>query len=110
MAEDYIDKMLKQAEAGKLGGTLKNSRPEGTPLPRPFQMPPDKPDVPKPKSNAPKGEGFAKLPRDIGKAAQDEALKVFKRPIKRSGSAVVASAHLPYRKPSIEGGQGPHAV
>lgn len=109
MAEDYIDKMLKQAEAGKLGGTLKNSRPEGTPLPRPFQMPPDKPDIPKPKSNAPKGMATS-VKGDLGYYRGVEADKVFGRKMKGWGRTGACAKPLTYRKPAIEGGEGPRAV
>jgi hypothetical protein len=43
--------------------------------------------------------------------AQKEAMKVFAaNPIKKAGQPIDPAAALPYRKPKIEGGLGPHAV
>jgi hypothetical protein len=106
---DYTDQALKAAEQGKSGGTLKDSRQvigsepvkrlipkilEGYLMPKPEQ----------PKSNAPAGMGNA-VKGDLGAYRQVEAKKVFK---KLPGKDI--SNPLSYRKPAIEGGQGPHAV
>lgn len=108
-----IDKMLKAAEKGKSASSLgKTERGVYGITPR---MPSPQPDqkkntMPPPKSYAPRGTGFTKLPADIGLAGQSEALRAFQNPIKRAGKAISSSAYLPYRKPAIEGGEGPHAV
>ena len=106
-----IDKMLRQAEKGKSPTTLgKTERgvygiTPRLPSPEPKQEP-----MPKPKSYAPAGAGFKKLPSNIGLMAQKEAIKAFANPIKKAGKEIDPAACLPYRKPAIEGGQGPHAV
>jgi hypothetical protein len=106
-----IDKMLRQAEKGKSPRTL-GASPGGVygigapmPSPQPKQEP-----MPKPKSNAPKGAGFERLPSNIGLMAQKETMKAFGNPIKRAGKPIDPAGYLPYRKPAIEGGEGPHAV
>jgi|RhiMethySRZTD1v2_1073278.scaffolds.fasta_scaffold14807_4 hypothetical protein len=93
--------MLDLAEQGKLGGTLKGSRPEGNPVPRPFgsslatqgaQTPPP------PKSHKPSGVSLS--PKgDLGDARQREVKAAFPRQIKRSGGSM--SNPLSYRKPSV---------
>ncbi len=45
---------------------------------------------------------------NIGAQRGSEIGKAFPRPIKKSGDT--PSNPLTYRKPKIEGGQGPHAV
>ena len=45
---------------------------------------------------------------NLGAQSASEMSKAFPRPIKKSGS--IPSNPLTYRKPKIEGGQGPHAV
>jgi hypothetical protein len=107
-----IDKMLREAEKGKSASTLgKTERgvyglTPRIPSPQPKQEP-----MPKPKSNAPAGASFGKLPANIGLMVQKEAMKVFSaNPIKRAGKPIDPAAALPYRKPAIEGGEGPHAV
>jgi hypothetical protein len=71
---DPIERMLKQAEQGKLGGTLRQSRPEGNRIQRPFQASPR--DESTPPSKAPRGMGNA-VQGDLGKYRQEEARKVF---------------------------------
>ena len=106
-----IDKMLKEAEKGKSASTLgKTERgvygvTPRVPSPQPKQVP-----MPKPKSYAPAGAGFGKLPSNIGMMTQKEAMKAFSNPIKKAGKPIDPAAALPYRKPAIEGGEGPHAV
>lgn len=97
-----IDKMLADADKGK--GPSDMGKQHG------FIKQYVGSTMPAPKSNAPAGEGFHKLPKDIGKAVQDETMKAFRRPIKNAGPAVRVASYLPYRKPAIEGGAGPHAV
>jgi len=106
-----IDKMLREAEKGKSASSMgKTERGVYGITPRVPSPQPKQEHMPPPKSYAPKGTGFKKLPSDIGIAGQQEALRAFENPIKRSGKPVSASAYLPYRKPAIEGGEGPHAV
>lgn len=88
---DPITRMLKQVEEGKLGGTLRQSRPEGDRIKRPFQMAPR--DYGTPPSKAPKGMAYA-VEGDLGKYRQMEAKKVFPGlPGKDTPN------RLPYRKP-----------
>ena len=106
-----IDKMLSAADQGKSPGSMKDYHPflkqytKPVPSPQPDQK---KNTMPQPKSYAPKGMGFTKLPADIGMAGQQETMKVFKNPIKKAGKPIQNPLH--YRKPAIEGGLGPHAV
>ena len=107
-----IDKMLREAEKGKSSKNLGESKggvygiAPRVPSPQPKQVP-----MPQPKSYAPAGAGFKKLPANIGLMAQKEAMKVFSaNPIKKAGQPIDPAAALPYRKPKIEGGEGPHAV
>ena len=88
---DPITKMLKQAEEGKLGGTLRQSRPDDGRVIRPFTSPPR--DYSTPPSKAPRGMGNA-VQGDLGKYRQIEAKKVFPGlPGKDTASG------LPFRKP-----------
>jgi hypothetical protein len=110
MAKDAYEQALEAAEKGKSGGTLKDQRqvigsePVKRLIPKILEgylMP--KPEAPT--SKAPKGMGNA-VKGDLGAYRQEEAKKVFGR--KMGGSAI--RNPLTYRKPAIEGGQGPHAV
>lgn len=112
MAKDLdIDKMLADADKGKSPGSMKDYHPylgkytKPAPSPQPKQEP-----MPPPKSYAPAGAGFKKLPSNIGMMTQKEAMKAFSNPIKKAGKPIDAASYLPYRKPAIEGGSGPHAV
>jgi hypothetical protein len=98
---DPIERMLEQAERGKLGGTLRQSRPEGTPYPRPFQAPPR--DYSTPPSKAPRGMANEVM-GDIGAYRQQEAVKVFGA---QGGKSI--SNPLRYRKPetAIDAKYGP---
>lgn len=99
-----IDKMLADADKGKGPGTL-GKQPgfiKGYTMPSPQ---PKQEQMPAPKSNAPAGASFGKLPANIGLMTQKEAMKVFPNPIKRAGKDVDPAAALPYRKPKMEGGQ-----
>ena len=71
---DPITRMLEQAEKGQLGGTLKQSRPEGDKIIRPFQPPPR--DYSTPPSKAPRGMAN-NVEGDLGMYRQQEARKVF---------------------------------
>ena len=71
---DPITRMLEQAEKGQLGGTLKQSRPEGDKIIRPFQAPPR--DYSTPPSKAPRGMANS-VEGDLGMYRQQEARKVF---------------------------------
>ena len=108
MAKDYVDDMLEKAEKGKLGGTLKNSRPEGQPVPRPrwgqIWTAPPQPDK-TPPSKAPYGMASA-VKGDIGMYRQKEAGKAFSR---RSLGGGTISNPLHYRTPetAIDGKFGP---
>lgn len=107
-----VDAMLKAAEKGKSATSLgKTERGVYGITPRVPSPQPKQEHMPPPKSNAPKGAGFTKLPSNIGLMAQKEAMKAFSsNPIKRAGKPIDPAAYLPYRKPAIEGGEGPHAV
>ncbi len=61
-------------------------------------------------SKSPTGAGLKKFPANVGLMGQTEALKLSSNPIKNAGPAHDPAKHLPYRKPAIEGGEGPHAV
>ena len=106
-----VDKLLQDAEKGKSpstyggqkGGVYGIGSTMASPQPKQIPMPP-------PKSNAPRGAGFTKLPSNIGLMVQKEAMKAFSNPIKKAGKPIDPAAALPYRKPAIEGGEGPHAV
>jgi hypothetical protein len=91
-SRDPIEKMLEQAEKGKLGGTLSGSRPEGTVIRRPFTAPPR--DYSTPPSKAPRGMG-TKVEGDLGEYRQMEARKVFP-----GISGKDTSNPLRYRKPA----------
>ena len=105
-----IDKMLRQAEKGKSAPTLgKTERgvygiTPRVPSPQPKQVP-----MPPPKSNAPKGMANA-VKGDIGHYRGIEAGRAFSNPIKKAGRTGACAKPLTYRKPAIEGGEGPHAV
>lgn len=71
---DPIERMLKQAERGELGGTLSRSRPEGRIYPRPFQAPPRTDQTPP--SKAPRGMATS-VEGDLGKYRQQEMVKIF---------------------------------
>lgn len=88
---DPIQRMLDQAEKGQLGGTLKQSRPEGDQIIRPFQAPPR--DYSTPPSKAPRGMATS-VEGDIGMYRQQEAVKVFGA---QGGKSI--SNPLSYRKP-----------
>ena len=79
--KDYVQDMLDKAEQGKLGGTLRESRPEGTKIQRPqmprLTFPPIKSNLPSGASLSPKGDLGALRGRELGAA--------FPRPIKNSG-------------------------
>ena len=98
---DPIARMLDQAEKGQLGGTLRQSRPEGDPIQRPFQAPPR--DYSTPPSKAPRGMANS-VEGDIGMYRQQEARKVFS---KLAGKDI--SNPLNYRKPetAIDAKYGP---
>lgn len=108
-----IDKMLREAEKGKSASSLGKTEKgvygitPRVPSPQPDQK---KNMMPPPKSYAPKGAGFKKLPSNIGLTQQKESLRAFPNPIKKAGPNVDPAKYLPYRKPAIEGGEGPHAV
>jgi hypothetical protein len=107
-----IDKMLQDAEKGKTPSSMGKvpGYMKGLTKPMPSPQPKQEP-MPAPKSNAPAGAGFKRLPSNIGLMVQKEAMKVFAgNPIKRAGKPIDPAAALPYRKPAIEGGEGPHAV
>lgn len=99
MAKDPVDRMLHLAEQGKLGGTLKGSRPEGASIPRPFGSSLSEqgaPSQPAPKSHLP--SGVSQSPKgDIGDHRERELKAAFPRQIKRSGSDM--NNPLSYRKP-----------
>lgn len=85
--KDYVEKMLDQAEKGKLGGTLRESRPEGQPVVRPslpaLLLGAPKPPPP-PKSHLP--QGVSQSPEgDIGAHRGAELRAAFPRQIKNSG-------------------------
>lgn len=88
---DPIEHMLEMAEKGKLGGTLRQSRPEGQVIQRPFQQPPR--DYNTPPSKAPRGMANA-VEGDLGMYRQQEAKKVFP-----GLSGKDESNPLRYRKP-----------
>lgn len=90
--EDAIERMLKQAERGELGGTLRRSRPEGERIIRPFSPPPR--DNGTPPSKAPRGMANA-VQGDLGAYRQQEARKVFPGIAGKD-----ASNPLRYRKPA----------
>ena len=106
MAKDPVERMLDLAEQGKLGGTLKGSRPEGNTVPRPFgsslatqgsQIPPA------PKSHMP--SGVDQSPKgDIGDHRQRELKAAFPRQIKKSGGDMPNP--LSYRKPQVSNDYG----
>ena len=112
MKELDIDKMLQDAEKGKTPSSMGKlpSYMKGITKPVPSPQPKQEP-MPPPKSYAPAGAGFKKLPANIGAMGQKEAAKVFRgNPIKKAGPITDPAVYLPYRKPAIEGGLGPHAV
>lgn len=97
MTRDYVGSALDKAEKGKIGGTLKGSRFEGSKIPRPGaqQTPP-----PPPKSHKPSGVSLS--PKgDLGDHRAREARAVFPRGIKRAGDGTdgTPSSRMPYRKP-----------
>lgn len=103
-----IDKMLQAVDKGKGPGTL-GSQPKfikgyTLPSPQPKQEP-----MPPPKSNAPKGMGNA-VKGDLGYYRGIEAGRAFSNPIKKAGRTGACAKPLTYRKPAIEGGEGPRAV
>lgn len=82
--KDYVQDMLDKAEKGQMGGTLRGSRPEGQPVPRPQMpqilkslFPTVKNNLPSGASQSPKGDLGALRGRELGAA--------FPRPIKNSG-------------------------
>jgi len=107
-----IDKMLAESEAGRGPKNLKEQSnmmkgvPKAAPL---FTMPmgPKGGQIPH-KDYAPSG-GIS--PRgDLGALSEHERMKMFPHSIKNAGKTLTGTQHLPYRKPAIEGGEGPHAV
>jgi hypothetical protein len=110
-----IDKMLREAEKGKSPSTY-GAQPGGVygigspkkpaPSPEPDQK---KNTMPPPKSYAPKGMGNA-VKGDLGYYRGVEAGRAFANPIKKAGRTGACAKPLTYRKPAIEGGEGPHAV
>jgi hypothetical protein len=108
--------MLQAAEKGQSPGSMKDYHPFLKKYTKPVEPQSPQPDqkkntMPPPKSYAPAGAGFKKLPSNIGLMVQKEALKVFSaNPIKKAGKPIDPASALPYRRPAIEGGEGPHAV
>lgn len=106
-----VDKMLQAAEKGKSPSTYGSQKGGVYGIGSTMSPQPKQELMPPPKSNAPRGAGFGKLPSNIGLMVQKEAMKVFSpNPIKKAGKPVDPASYLPYRKPAIEGGEGPHAV
>jgi len=107
-----IDKMLQQAEKGKSpstygqqkGGVYGVGSTMSLQSPQPKQIP-----MPPPKSYAPRGMGNA-VKGDLGYYRGVEAGRAFENPIKKAGRTGACAKPLTYRKPAIEGGEGPHAV
>lgn len=103
MPRNYVDEALDKAEKGKLGGTLRGSRFEGVPVPRPSSvlMPPVTPPPP-PKSHKPSGVSLS--PKgDLGDHSAREVRAAFPRNFKRMGDGTdgTPSSRMPYRRPSV---------
>lgn len=105
-----IDKMLQDAEKGKTPSSMGKlpSYIKGITKPMPSPQPKQEP-MPPPKSNAPKGMANA-VKGDLGHYRGVEASRAFSNPIKKAGRTGACAKPLTYRKPAIEGGEGPHAV
>jgi hypothetical protein len=108
-----IDKMLQESEAGRGPRNLKEQTQMQHGMTRGMKKDGTMPPAPKQgqipyMDHAPSG-GVS--PRgDLGSMSEHERKMFFPHPIKDAGKTLAGTQHLPYRKPAIEGGEGPHAV
>lgn len=98
-----MDQMIREADKGKSPRTF-GEQPGGV-----YGIGSPQPKQPKPVSKAPPGMAAA-VKGDLGYYRGVETGKVFTRPIKKAGRTGACAKALTYRKPAIEGGEGPHAV